>query len=130
MPVAHRITAGCDILLMPSRFEPCGLNQLYAQRYGTVPVVHATGGLKDTVTPYSDAVAGWEGIGTGFLFSPPSVDALMGALGAALRVYREQPARWALLQKSCMRTDVSWNKAAVQYEQLFDWAKMDPPHCK
>lgn len=127
--MAHRVTAGCDILLMPSRFEPCGLNQLYAMRYGTVPVVHATGGLKDTVQPYSDVVKGLEGMGTGFLFSPPSPESLMSALTAATRVYHDKPERWRMLQRSCMRQDFSWNKAALQYEQLFEWAKMDPPHC-
>ena len=117
VPVAHRITAGCDILLMPSRFEPCGLNQLYAMRYGTVPVAHATGGLKDTVRPYSDISEDMDGIGTGFLFSPPTVDSMMGALGSAVRIYRDKKERWAMLQRACMRQDFSWNKAAVQYEQ-------------
>jgi len=130
VPVAHRITAGCDILLMPSRFEPCGLNQLYAMRYGTVPVAHATGGLKDTVRPYSDISEDMDGIGTGFLFSPPTVDSMMGALGSAVRIFRDKKERWAMLQRACMRQDFSWNKAAVQYEQLFEWAKIDPPHCK
>lgn len=120
--VSHRITAGCDILLMPSRFEPCGLNQLYAMRYGTIPVVHATGGLKDTVRPYSDLTEGVDGIGTGFLFAPPDVDSMMSALTAATRVYREKPERWRMLQQSCMRQDFSWNKAAKQYEQLFECA--------
>jgi len=127
--VSHRITAGCDILLMPSIFEPCGLNQLYAMRYGTVPVVHATGGLIDTVRPYNDAAAdGEDAIGTGFLFSPPSPDAMLGALTAAVRLYRERPERWQALQRAGMRRDSSWGQVATRYEQIFAWAKQDAPY--
>ncbi|CAI7900549.1 unnamed protein product, partial [Closterium sp. NIES-53] len=78
VPMAHRITAGCDILLMPSRFEPCGLNQLYAMRYGTVPVVHATGGLRDTVEDFNPFANGGAGAGTGWSFSPLTQEAMMG----------------------------------------------------
>jgi starch synthase len=128
--VSHRITAGADILLMPSKFEPCGLNQLYAMRYGTVPVVHSTGGLADTVTAYSDTSAPTTpAIGTGFLFSPANGDAMMGALNAAIRLYREKPERWRALMQSGMRRDSSWGQVATRYEQIFAWAKMDPPYC-
>jgi starch synthase len=128
--VSHRITAGADILLMPSKFEPCGLNQLYAMRYGTVPVVHATGGLIDTVKAYSDTAAEEdESIGTGFLFSPGNSDAMMGALNAALRLYREKPERFRALMRAGMRRDSSWLAVAARYEQIFAWALLDPPYC-
>ena len=123
--MSHRITAGADILLMPSKFEPCGLNQLYAMRYGTVPVVHATGGLIDTVKPYSDSAApDDDAIGTGFLFSPANSDAMMGALNAAMRLYREKPERWRALMRAGMRRDSSWLAVAARYEQIFEWAKL------
>ena len=126
--VSHRITAGADILLMPSKFEPCGLNQLYAMRYGTVPVVHATGGLKDTVQHYNDDVEDGPDVGTGFLFWPATGGAMMGALNAAARLYREQPDRWLQLQANGMRRDASWGLVATRYEQIFGWAMMDPPY--
>ena len=120
--VSHRITAGADILLMPSRFEPCGLNQLYAMRYGTVPVVHATGGLKDTVSLYNDAAdIDSPDVGTGFMFSPPFPDQMMGSINAATRLFREKPDRWAAMQRLGMRRDASWEAAAVRYEQIFTW---------
>jgi starch synthase len=125
--VSHRITAGADILLMPSKFEPCGLNQLYAMRYGTVPVVHATGGLKDSVQQYGEAADG-SVTGTGFLFSPATGNAMMGALTAAARLYREQPQRWRALMVNGMTQDWSWARAATRYEQIFGWAMMDPPY--
>ena len=127
--VSHRITAGADILLMPSKFEPCGLNQLYAMRYGTVPVVHATGGLKDTVDHYNDAAEEGPELGTGFLFSPATPGAMVGTLSAALRLYHEKPERWRALQQNGMRRDASWGLVATRYEQIFSWAKMDPPYC-
>lgn len=85
--MAHRITAGCDILLMPSRFEPCGLNQLYAMRYGTVPVVHAVGGLRDTVekfNPFADTGP----TGTGWTFDHCDAESLRKAMGHAISTYR------------------------------------------
>ena len=134
VPVSHRITAGCDILLMPSAFEPCGLNQLYAMRYGTVPVVHATGGLADTVREYNptryDGIVrrgGLEQVGTGFRFSPHSADAMLAALRAALTLYRHQKERWRLLQIAGMAQDFSWRRAARRWEQAFAWALTDPP---
>ena len=122
VPMAHRITAGCDILLMPSRFEPCGLNQLYAMRYGTLPIAHATGGLKDTITAYNafgDAdkvLAGTadydkgEGVGTGWLFKDMNADALMWAVRSACDVYRSEPKMWRAMQTQAMTQDLSWDK--------------------
>jgi starch synthase len=85
-PLAHRIMAACDILLMPSRFEPCGLNQLYAMRYGTVPVACATGGLNDTIDDVSPFPRGHEAMGTGWTFAPPTVPALVRAMKAVVQV--------------------------------------------
>lgn len=85
--MSHRITAGADILLMPSRFEPCGLNQLYAMAYGTVPVVHAVGGLRDTVQAYDP----FNDRGTGFVFEWSDAGAFRNAMGDALYTYREYP---------------------------------------
>jgi starch synthase len=110
--LAHRIEAGCDLFLMPSRYEPCGLNQMYSLRYGTIPVVRATGGLADTVVPYS------EQSGTGFQFEAYDSGAMMKALDAALAVYR-QPERWRQLVLRAMATDFSWDAAASAYERLY-----------
>lgn len=110
--LAHRIEAGSDMFLMPSRFEPCGLNQLYSFRYGTVPVVRATGGLADTVVPYGS------GSGTGFSFSGYSSSEMMIAIRQALTVYSD-PARWRALQIRIMSQDWSWDKPAREYVQLY-----------
>src|SRR5207247_2633393 len=98
--LAHRIEAGADVFLMPSRFEPCGLNQLYSLRYGTVPIVHATGGLDDSVVEFDPAT----GAGTGFKFSPYTPDAFLAALARALRTRRD-PALWAHLIANGMAQD-------------------------
>ncbi|GLT48244.1 hypothetical protein SLA2020_218800 [Shorea laevis] len=130
VPISHRITAGCDILLMPSRFEPCGLNQLYAMRYGTIPVVHATGGLRDTVqnfNPYAEQVSGEEG--TGWLFSPLTKESMVGAVKTAILTYREHKESWEGLMRRGMKRDFTWESAAKQYEQVFEWAFIDPPYC-
>ncbi|KAF3786679.1 Soluble starch synthase 1 [Nymphaea thermarum] len=128
--VSHRITAGCDILLMPSRFEPCGLNQLYAMRYGTVPVVHCTGGLRDTVENFDPFVDDGEDRGTGWAFSPLTKEAMLGTLRIAIETYRDHKASWERLMKRGMKRDSSWQNAAVQYEQIFEWALMDPPYVR
>ena len=107
--MAHRIEGGADLFLMPSRFEPCGLNQMYSQRYGTVPVVRATGGLADTVRSYDPAT----GSGTGFAFDEYSSQALLGALRWALRTYEDRPA-WRRLQVAGMQQDFSWDRSARQ----------------
>jgi starch synthase len=111
--LAHQIEAGADIFLMPSRFEPCGLNQLYSLRYGTVPIVRATGGLDDTIRDYSD------GQGNGFKFKDYTVEALLSAVRRALALYRDKKA-WHALQVRIMREDHSWLQAAQKYLQLYE----------
>ncbi|KAJ7543722.1 hypothetical protein O6H91_09G050100 [Diphasiastrum complanatum] len=128
VPLSHRITAGCDILVMPSRFEPCGLNQLYAMRYGTVPVVHSTGGLRDTVEDFNPFANGGQGLGTGWTFSPISKEAFMGALRTAIGTYRDHGDSWKGIMCRGMSQDFSWDRAALQYEQVFEWAMIDPPY--
>ncbi|MCG2635375.1 MAG: glycosyltransferase, partial [Gammaproteobacteria bacterium] len=110
--MAHRIEAGADIFLMPSRFEPCGLNQLYSQRYGTPPVVHRVGGLADTTVDAAE-----EG-GTGFLFDQPSSRAFGQALDRALGCYR-QTRVWRRLQRNGMGMDFSWQRSAMAYSALY-----------
>jgi starch synthase len=112
--LAQKIYGGSDMFLMPSRFEPCGLGQLIAMRYGSVPVVRATGGLADTVTEYDPA----KGKGTGFVFSDYSGDALWGALERALDVFRDKRA-WRGLQERGMKADWSWNASAKKYDELY-----------
>ncbi|RMZ54398.1 hypothetical protein APUTEX25_001974 [Auxenochlorella protothecoides] len=117
--MAHRITAGADILLMPSRFEPCGLNQLYAMAYGTVPVVHAVGGLRDTVQAYDPYI----NAGTGFVFEWSDAGAFRNALGDALYTLREYPDSFAGIQRRGMEQDLTWDHAAAQYEDVLLQAK-------
>jgi len=112
--LAHLIEGGADLFLMPSRFEPCGLNQMYSMRYGTVPVVRATGGLDDTVRPFDPAT----GTGTGFTFKAYRSSAMLAALKRALAVYAS-PARWRGLQRAGMRQDFSWDVSAAAYVQEY-----------
>jgi len=112
--LAHRVFAGSDILLMPSKYEPCGLNQLYSLRYGTVPVVRATGGLVDTVTDYDPATEA----GTGFRFYPYDGREMLAALERALRVYSDAP-RWTKLAARGMAEDWSWEESARKYLSLY-----------
>lgn len=128
VPISHRITAGCDILAMPSRFEPCGLNQLYAMRYGTVPVVHHTGGLRDTVQNFDPYANEGSGEGTGWTFSPLAKESLLSALRVAVGTFKEHQPSWEGLVKRGMMGNTSWDNAATQYEQVFDWAFIDPPY--
>ncbi|KAK2658741.1 hypothetical protein Ddye_005274 [Dipteronia dyeriana] len=128
VPISHRITAGCDILLMPSRFEPCGLNQLYAMRYGTIPVVHATGGLRDTVETFNPYAQGGSGEGTGWTFSPLVKESMLGALRTSVRTYREHKSSWEGLMRRCMEKDYTWENAATQYGQIFEWVFLDTPY--
>jgi starch synthase len=117
-PVAHQIEAGADLFLMPSEFEPCGLNQLYSLKYGAVPVVHATGGLADTVfdaTPENVAMMR----ATGFSFVPYTPAAFAEALRRAVKMYRHEPARWKLLQQTGMLQDWTWQRSAAEYERLY-----------
>jgi starch synthase len=111
---AHLVEAGADIFLMPSRFEPCGLNQMYSLRYGTVPVVRAVGGLVDTVRPYNPK----NGQGNGFLFSDYAPAAMLRALGAALEAFGNKKI-WSRLQKNGMRADFSWDRSAAEYVKIY-----------
>jgi starch synthase len=113
-PLAHQIEAGADIFLMPSQYEPCGLNQMYSMRYGTVPVVRATGGLDDTVENFDRA----RGTGNGFKFIRYSADALLGSLYEALYCYAE-PDAWRKVQQNGMRADNSWAAAARRYVEVY-----------
>ena len=117
-PLAHRMQAGADILLAPARFEPCGLSQIYAMRYGTVPVVRATGGLADTVVDTTRHTIS-EGRATGFVFTKPTLTALEDAIGRACAFYRE-PLTWRRLQSSAMKQDFSWNRSAGEYLALYN----------
>ena len=115
---AHRVFAGADAFLMPSRFEPCGLGQMAAMRYGTVPIVHAVGGLADTVDdPGEEAMA--QGLGTGFHFAPATPDQLRHALARAARIHRSAPGTWAGLMQRGMKADWSWTASAREYLQLY-----------
>lgn len=113
--LSHRITAGCDLFLMPSRFEPCGLNQMYSLRYGTVPVVHKVGGLADTVHDIADV-----GIdrANGFCFTNADSDALLSAIERALTVF-DEPRHWRKLQENGMAADHSWKQRAGDYGSLY-----------
>ena len=113
--LAARIYAGGDIYLMPSKSEPCGLSQMNAMRYGTIPVVHATGGLKDTV-PGADE-NGQNGLG--FTFQSYTGDDFMAAVKRCLNLYNNNPKRFKALQKTCMEQDFSWDKPAGRYMELF-----------
>jgi starch synthase len=116
--LAHKIEAGADLLLMPSRYEPCGLNQIYSLRYGTVPVVRATGGLDDTIEPYDTGT----GHGTGFKFQEHSGRALLEAVRQALAVYDDKAA-WRRLQVNGMAKDFSWGASATEYGRLYEMAR-------
>jgi len=113
--LAHRIEAGCDFFLMPSRFEPCGLNQMYSLRYGTLPIARATGGLVDTVQNYVEAT----GDGTGFVFADLAPDALANTIGWALSTWFDRPAHVAAMRRRGMAQDFSWDRAAEAYERLY-----------
>ncbi len=112
--LAHKIMAGCDLFLMPSRSEPCGLTQMYALRYGTVPVVRTTGGLADTVEPYDPA----KGKGTGFRFDNPDGTGLLWAVDQALEAFRDRKA-WTALMKRGMAREFSWERSAREYVELY-----------
>jgi starch synthase len=116
--LAHLIEGGADLFLMPSRFEPCGLNQLYSLRYGTVPLVRDIGGLHDTVRNYDERT----GEGTGFTFTDYSPDALLGTLRWALTVYRDSGA-WSRIQQAGMREDHSWEASARAYVRVYQQAR-------
>ncbi|VBB68660.1 Glycogen synthase, ADP-glucose transglucosylase [invertebrate metagenome] len=112
--LAHRIQAGSDVLLMPSRFEPCGLSQMYAMRYGTLPVVRRTGGLADTVVDVDDP----DERGTGFVFDAATVPAFLAVVHRAFDLYRNRAA-WQTIQSRAMGQDFSWRRSAERYRQLY-----------
>ena len=115
--LAHLIEAGADLFLMPSRFEPCGLNQMYSQRYGTLPVARATGGLMDTIVDCTSATLA-DGTATGFLFDEATPSALLAAIDRAVAVYRE-PKHWRALQRAGMAKDFGWDAAARRYVEVY-----------
>jgi starch synthase len=113
--LAHRIMAGADILLIPSLYEPCGLTQMYALRYGTVPLVRATGGLNDTIVPFDPEAEQ----GNGFKFGPYTEGALMGSVKEAVRLYQDSTT-WQVLMRNGMRADFSWDRSAQRYLDLYE----------
>ena len=113
--MAHKIEAGADMFLMPSRFEPCGLNQIYSLKYGTVPVVRATGGLDDTVEEWSSKL----GAGTGFKFQPYEAQALLDAIDRALTSFYDK-AQWTRLMQNGMAQNFSWEKPAGEYAGMYE----------
>ncbi len=121
-PLAHAIEAGCDIFLMPSRYEPCGLNQLYSLRYGSVPVVHATGGLIDTVCDATDAQVD-RGVATGFSFYSYDEDGIEKCLAKAVDTYSRHPELWGKLVATGMHQDWSWSKSAASYVEAYGRAR-------
>lgn len=117
--LAQQIYAGCDIFLMPSHYEPCGIGQMMAMRYGALPLVRETGGLADTVVNYDNGDAE---VGTGFVFHWQEPAAVEGTMNWALDVYAERPAAWRRMQARGMRADFSWTKSANEYIQLYERA--------
>jgi starch synthase len=114
-PMSHKIYAGCDAFLMPSLFEPCGLSQLMSLRYGTVPIVRETGGLKDTVQPYNE----YEGTGTGFSFSNYNAHEMLNTFNYAKDVYYNHKREWNKIVDRAMQADFSWKSSAREYEKLY-----------
>ncbi len=116
--LSHWIEAGSDFFLMPSLYEPCGLNQIYSLKYGTLPLVRATGGLEDTVENYNEATGG----GTGFKFIEPTGSALQDTIGWAVSTWYDRPHHIQSLRKNAMAQDFSWDKSARQYESVYEYA--------
>ena len=115
--LAHQIEAGCDFFLMPSRFEPCGLNQLYSMAYGTIPIVRATGGLADTVKTWNEET----GDGSGIVFNNSDSPAIEWAINQALKLY-SSPKDFKAVQKTAMASQFSWNTAAKDYVRTYKLA--------
>lgn len=116
--LAHKIEAGCDMFLMPSLFEPCGLNQIYSLRYGTLPIVRATGGLDDTIENFDEV----SGRGNGFKFYSPTHDALYNTVSWAVDVYHNNLNGFKEMQKRAMNMHFSWDDAALEYEKVYLYA--------
>ena len=123
--LAHLIQAGCDALLVPSRFEPCGLTQMYALRYGAVPLVSRVGGLSDTVIDANEAALN-AGVATGIQFWPATPDGLQLGLQRLLALWRDKPA-WERVQRNGMAADVSWRSPAARYVALYESLLADRP---
>ena len=115
--MSHKIYAACDAFLMPSMFEPCGLSQLMSLRYGTIPIVRETGGLKDTVDPYNE----YEGTGTGFSFTNYNAHEMLSTVRYAEKVYYDRKREWNKLIDRAMEADFSWNVSASKYQDMYDW---------
>ena len=115
--LSHKIYGACDAFLMPSLFEPCGLSQLMSLRYGTVPIVRETGGLKDTVEPYNE----YESKGTGFSFANYNAHEMLGAIRYAEHIYYDKKREWNKIIDRAMATDFSWNVSAAKYQEMYDW---------
>lgn len=113
--LAHKIEAGSDMYLMPSLFEPCGLNQMYSLKYGTPPIVHKVGGLADTVIDYNESLRN----GTGFVFDEFTVDSMITAIERAIQLYSKKR-KWFMLEKNGMAQDFSWRRSAGKYQELFE----------
>jgi starch synthase len=120
---AHRIEAGADIYLMPSRYEPCGLNQMYSMHYGTIPVVRATGGLADTVEEWNDTTKE----GTGFLFDELNVKNLCAAMTRAITLCRIHD-DWNIIRKNAMKVRIDWSDVVRDYERVYDFISHEPGH--
>lgn len=116
-PLAHKLYAAADAMLMPSLFEPCGLTQLISLRYGTVPIVRETGGLKDTVQPYNE----FDGTGTGFSFANYNAEEMLGVINYSKHIYFNHRDQWDKMVYRGMTTDYSWNSSAKQYEGMYNW---------
>ena len=112
-PLSHRIYSGADMIMIPSRYEPCGLAQMIAMRYGCIPIARATGGLNDTIIDANENKDG-----TGFLFSETQPEALMGTIFSGLEAYTHQN-RWQAMQRRCMEQDFSWEESARRYQRLY-----------
>ena len=123
--LAHQIEAGCDAFLMPSRFEPCGLNQMYSMRYGTIPIVRKVGGLADTVVDVSPATVA-NGTATGFVFEAYAVSALVEAVARAVAAFRDH-ALWQRIIRTAMQRDFSWARAAAAYVSVYERLLTAPP---
>ena len=115
--ISHRIYAGSDAFLMPSLFEPCGLSQLISLRYGTIPIVRETGGLRDTVEPYNE----YEKKGTGFSFANYNAHEMMASIRYAEKIYYDDKCSWRGIIDRAMKKDFSWKSSALQYQELYDW---------
>ena len=115
--LSHKIYAACDAYLMPSLFEPCGLSQLIALRYGTVPIVRETGGLKDTVQPYNE----YESTGTGFSFTNYNAHEMLNTIRYAEHIYYDRKREWNKIVDRAMATDYSWKVSAGKYQEMYDW---------